>query len=81
MKIFFAAPDYQFKEERARHGKKRTIRPRLGQGAFQVADTDAYRRSCGIAEEHSLPALEAAHIKPCGESVPGQHAAASQGAW
>jgi len=57
-------------EERARYGKESVIRPRLGQGAFQVAVTDAYARSCAITEEHSLPALEAAHIKPYGEEGP-----------
>jgi len=35
-----------------------------------VGVTDAYKRSCAIAQEHSLPALEAAHIKPYGESGP-----------
>jgi len=60
----------RIEEERARYGKEKTIRPRLGQGAFKVAVTDAYRRSCAITEEHSLPAIEAAHIKPYGESGP-----------
>jgi len=62
----------RIQDEQARYGKETTIRPRLGQGAFKVAVTDAYRRSCAITEEHSLPALEAAHIKPYGES--GLHA-------
>lgn len=57
-------------EERARYGKETTITPRLGQGAFRVLVTDAYRRACAITEEHSLPALEAAHIKPFNESGP-----------
>ncbi len=60
----------RIEEERARYGKETTIRPRLGQGAFKIAVTEAYRRSCAITEEHSLPALEAAHIKPYGESGP-----------
>lgn len=54
----------RIEEERARYGKETTIRPRLGQGAFKIAVTDAYGRACAITEEHSLPALEAAHIKP-----------------
>lgn len=37
---------------------------------FFVAVTDAYRRACAITEKHSLPALEAAHIKPYGDSGP-----------
>ncbi|TRZ92046.1 HNH endonuclease [bacterium] len=57
-------------EERARYGKETTIIPRLGQGAFRVLVTDAYHRACAITEEHSLPALEAAHIKPFNESGP-----------
>jgi putative restriction endonuclease len=36
---------------------------RLGQGTFRVAVTEAYRRACAITGEHSLPALEAAHIR------------------
>ena len=57
-------------DERARYGKETTIKPRLGQGAFRVLVTDAYHRACAITEEHSLPALEAAHIKPFNESGP-----------
>ncbi len=57
-------------EERVRYGKETTIKPRLGQGAFRVLVTDAYNRSCAITGEHSLPALEAAHIKPYNESGP-----------
>jgi putative restriction endonuclease len=37
---------------------------RLGQGIFRVAVTEAYGRACAVTREHSLPALEAAHIKP-----------------
>jgi putative restriction endonuclease len=57
-------------EERARYGKETTFTPRLGQGAFRVLVTDSYHRACAITEEHSLPALEAAHIKPFNESGP-----------
>ena len=57
-------------EERARYGKETTITPRLGQGAFRVLVTDAYQRACAITEEHSLPALEASHIKPFNENGP-----------
>jgi putative restriction endonuclease len=60
----------QIEEERARYGKETTIKPRLGQGAFRILVTDAYRRSCAITEEHSLPALEAAHIRPYNEDGP-----------
>jgi putative restriction endonuclease len=60
----------KIEEEYARFGKETIIRPRLGQGAFKVAVMDAYGRACAITEEHSLPALEAAHIKPYGDSGP-----------
>jgi len=61
---------HRIEEEHARYGKETTIRPRLGQGAFRILVTDAYDRACAITEEHSLPALEAAHIKPFTESGP-----------
>lgn len=60
----------RIEEERLRYGKETTIRPRLGQGSFRILVTDAYQRACAITEEHSLPALEAAHIKPFNESGP-----------
>lgn len=44
-------------------GAPRVIRPRLGQGIFRVAVLDAYDRACAVTREHSLPVLEAAHIK------------------
>lgn len=56
----------------ARYGKEMTIRPRLGQGAFKLAVTEAYHRSCAITEEHTLPALESAHIKPYALGGPHQ---------
>jgi putative restriction endonuclease len=46
-----------------RYGAPRTITPRMGQGTFRVAVTDAYGRACALSGEHSLPALEAAHIR------------------
>lgn len=54
-----------------RYGRPRTVRPRLGQGAFRVVVTDAYGRRCAITRERTLPALEAAHIRPYAEG--GQH--------
>ena len=41
-----------------------SVRPRLGQGAFRVAVTKAYQSACAITREHSLPVVEAAHIRP-----------------
>lgn len=47
-----------------RYGAPIMVLPRLGQGAFRVSVTEAYGRACAVTREHSLPALEAAHIKP-----------------
>ncbi len=48
----------------ARYGTPVTVLPRLGQGSFRVLVTDTYKRKCAITGERTLPALEAAHIKP-----------------
>ena len=65
-------PGYMMPEQRVedsvRYGKEMLVRPRLGQGTFRIMVTDAYHRACAITEEHSLPALEAAHIRPFNES-------------
>jgi putative restriction endonuclease len=52
------------REDRPRYGEGILVKPRLGQGAFRVAVTDAYGRACAVTQEHSLPVLEAAHIVP-----------------
>lgn len=74
-----SAPGISIREEVAaaqsealRFGKPVLIAPRLGQGTFRMAVTSAYERACAVTNEHSLPALEAAHIKPYGRD--GQHA-------
>jgi putative restriction endonuclease len=54
-------------EETSRFGEPHLIRPRLGQGAFRVLVTDIYRRRCAVTQERTLPALEAAHIRPYGD--------------
>lgn len=51
-------------ETQPAYGAPGLVRPRLGKGAFRVAVTDAYQRSCAVTGEHSLPVLEAAHIRP-----------------
>lgn len=53
--------------EQARFGTPSLVTPRLGQGAFRVAVTEAYGRQCAITNGKVLPALDAAHIKPYGE--------------
>ena len=47
-----------------RFGKPHLIEPRLGQGGFRVVVTDSYRRRCAVTQERTLPALDAAHIRP-----------------
>ena len=55
-----------------RYGTPTLVAPRLGQGTFRIAVTEAYGRACAVTQEHSLPALEAAHIKPF--ALDGPHA-------
>jgi putative restriction endonuclease len=57
-------------ESERRYGEPMLVLPRLGQGSFRVMVTDAYQRRCAITQEKTLPALEAAHIKPFSESGP-----------
>jgi putative restriction endonuclease len=54
-------------EVQARYGAPTLITPRLGQGAFRVAVTEAYGRQCAITGGKVLPALDAAHIRPFSE--------------
>jgi putative restriction endonuclease len=58
------------RSEAGRYGPPQLILPRLGQGTFRIAVTDAYGRACAVTTEHSLPVLEAAHIKPFAEQGP-----------
>jgi putative restriction endonuclease len=58
-------------DQRARYGEPMLVRPRLGQGTFSMAVRDAYGGACAVTREHSLPVLEAAHIRPYAEG--GQH--------
>ena len=58
-------------DESGRYGAERAVRPRLGQGTFRYALEQAYGR-CAVTGEHSLPALDAAHITPYGDG--GDHA-------
>jgi len=53
-------------EELRRYGAPRIMEPRLGQGTFRIAVTGAYG-ACAVSGEHSLPALEAAHVRPYAE--------------
>jgi putative restriction endonuclease len=51
--------------ERTRHPV--LMHPRLGQGSFRLAVIDAYAGQCAVTTEHSLPVIEAAHIRPWAE--------------
>jgi predicted restriction endonuclease len=62
---------YGLGENQARYGEPVLVTPRLGQGAFRVAVTEAYGRQCALTNGKVLPALDAAHIKPYGEG--GSH--------
>lgn len=62
-------------EPAVRYGEPHLIHPRLGQGAFRVLVTNTYGRRCAITQERTLPALEAAHIRPYSEG--GEHAASN----
>jgi putative restriction endonuclease len=62
------APYRAFAE--ARYGEPLLVRPRLGQGAFRILVTDNYRRRCAVSGERTLPALDAAHIRPFADGGP-----------
>jgi putative restriction endonuclease len=57
-------------KEGRRYGSPLLVHPRLDQGAFRVSVTEAYNRACAVTQEHSLPALEAAHIRPFAKEGP-----------
>ena len=57
-------------EPLAGYGNEYLIKSRLGQGAFRILVTDAYKRNCAISGEKALPVLQAAHIKPFSEQGP-----------
>jgi putative restriction endonuclease len=56
------------REPELRYGAPVLQFPRLGQGSFRVLVTDAYERRCALTNERTLPALDAAHIKPYSEN-------------
>ena len=57
-------PKVGIAESGPRYGSPYLIKPRLGQGGFRVLVTDAYHRRCAVTQERTLPALDAAHIRP-----------------
>lgn len=69
----FLAPG--FSESGSRYGPPTLVTPRLGQGSFRIAVTEAYSRQCAVSGGRVLPALDAAHIRPYGEG--GTHSKAN----
>jgi putative restriction endonuclease len=53
-----------------RYGPPLLMHPRLGQGAFRIEVLEAYARRCAVTGERTLPALDAAHIRPYAELGP-----------
>jgi putative restriction endonuclease len=53
-----------------RFGAPQLVRPRLGQGTFRVAVTQAYHGACAVSGEHSLPVLDVAHIRGYADGGP-----------
>ena len=58
--------------QEVRYGKPILFQPRLGQGGFRYMVTERYGRRCAMTGERSLPALDAAHIRPYGDNGPHQ---------
>ena len=58
------APAEGLFEHGPRYGEPTLIQPRLGQGGFRILVTDTYNRRCAVTGERTLPALDAAHIRP-----------------
>ncbi len=63
-------PEAAVRDESPRYSKEQVYRPRLGQGSFRIAVTDAYGRACAVTGEHSLPVLDSAHIQPYADGGP-----------
>ena len=54
-----------------RAGKPVVVIPRLGQASFRLAVLEAYGNQCAVTTEHSLPVIDAAHIRPWADG--GEH--------
>jgi putative restriction endonuclease len=54
----------EYGDQQGKYGEPVLVRPRLGQGAFRILVTDNYERRCAVSGERTLPALDAAHIRP-----------------
>ncbi len=60
----------EIREDVPRYGADYLARARLGQGAFQILVTEAYRKRCAITGERTLPVLQASHIQPYAAAGP-----------
>ncbi len=56
--------------EGPRFGTPQLVQPRLGQGTFRIALTQAYHGACAVSGEHSLPVLDVAHIQRYADGGP-----------
>jgi putative restriction endonuclease len=63
------AAEAAFQNEDDRY-RETLSRVRIGQGTFRIMVTSAYKNACAITGDHTLPVLEAAHIKPFSLSGP-----------
>jgi putative restriction endonuclease len=52
------------------YGAAYLAKARIGQGAFRVLVTEAYKRRCALTGERTLPVLQASHIKPFAQEGP-----------
>lgn len=55
----------------ARRSDGYLVTPRFGQGLFRLSVTDAYGK-CAVSREHSIPALDAAHVIPYADGGPNE---------
>jgi putative restriction endonuclease len=55
-----------------RYGSSRIVKSRIGQGTFRLLVTKAYHYGCAITGVKTLPALEAAHIRPYSDYGPNK---------
>lgn len=63
------ATSWMLAEPVQKFGAPQLVEPRLGQGSFRVSVTAAYKGACAVTGEHSLPVLDAAHIRPFADDV------------
>ena len=66
-------PGYlEVEQEIRKEGPLYAVRGRIGQAGFRTNVMEAYHRRCAISQERTVPALEASHIRPYGESGPNR---------